>query len=614
MTSTLGQRSGPVPAPVRGPVGVPRALVPWLDLPGLLALALITVQGVWRGLLLGRGFFTQDDFLMFARSNTSLSADLLTQDYAGHLFPGGFLFSWVAAHHAPLDWGVAVAEIVVMQALAAGLAWLVLCRMLPERWVRLPILAVYLFSPLTLVSTQWWAVAIQFLPVAMFLLLAVWAFLVRVQDDSPWAAPVVVIATVLGLAFQERAVLYPVVLGFLAVGLSTTRSRRRPLGGAVRDHLPLWATLVVVVGGYLVWHREAAPIETSSAGSSGDNVELVGNFFFRNLFPGLAGGPWDPDVLGNSLVYPPDWAVGVGTAVVVLLAVWTMVRGGATAVIGWLLLVVYALLDAALLFGGRATMGASFGMLPRYTADILPVVVVVLGLAVRDIVPRGGHQGTRSATLPRTAALVAVAAYIASTLPTTLVVAPASYNEFSRSYVTNLREGLRAEPSAVLFDGLVPREVMTTWFQDLGRVSVVLDTAPERPVFDRPSHALRIVAADGTLHPINLVGTTPMAKPSDPECGYHLNPGRDVRVPLRDPVDDTDLVVRLSYYTSVEQGTVEAEIAGETYRFDLLGRLNSVDLVVNGAFDEITLRLVEGDGTVCVSGLQVGYAVPRQGS
>ena len=149
------------------------------------------------------------------------------------------------------------------------------------------------------------------------------------------------------------------------------------------------------------------------------------------------------------------------------------------------------------------------------------------------------------------------------------MVAPESYNEFSRTYVTNLREGLRAEPTAVLFDGLVPREVMTTWFEELGRVSVVLDTAPERPVFDLPSHALRVVATDGTLHPANLVGTTAMEKADDPECGYHVAPGRDVRVPLREPVDDTDLVVRLSYYTSVDQGTVEAEVAGETYRFDL---------------------------------------------
>ena len=49
MTSTVGRRSAPVPVPVRGPVGVPRALVPWLDAPGLIALALIVGQGVWRG-------------------------------------------------------------------------------------------------------------------------------------------------------------------------------------------------------------------------------------------------------------------------------------------------------------------------------------------------------------------------------------------------------------------------------------------------------------------------------------------------------------------------------------------------------------------------------------
>ena len=156
-----------------------------------------------------------------------LSLDLLLQDYSGHLFPGGFLFAWANTHLAPLDWTLAVVEIVVLQLIASALAWLVLCRLLPGSWWRLAVLSVYLFCPLALWPTQWWAVAIQYLPVCIFLFLATWALLHRLQENSRWSGPLVVLATAAGLLFQERAVLYPVVLGFVAVAFAEAVGPRR---------------------------------------------------------------------------------------------------------------------------------------------------------------------------------------------------------------------------------------------------------------------------------------------------------------------------------------------------------------------------------------------------
>ena len=133
---------------------------------------------------------------MLTLGGDPLSVDLLVQDYSGHLFPGGFLIAWLNTHLAPLDWSVAVVEIVVLQLVASVLAWLVLCRLLPGSWWRLPVLSAYLFCPLSLWPTQWWAVAIQYLPVSIFLFLATWALLHRLQDGSRWSGPLVVLATV----------------------------------------------------------------------------------------------------------------------------------------------------------------------------------------------------------------------------------------------------------------------------------------------------------------------------------------------------------------------------------------------------------------------------------
>ena len=222
------------------------ALRPWRSAAGLVALALVAGQLAWRAVLLGRGYFTQDDFLMLTLGGRPLSLDLLMQNYSGHLFPGGFAIAWLHTHVAPLDWTVAVVEIVMLQLVASVLAWLVLCRLLPGSWWRLPVLSTYLFCPLALWPVQWWAVAIQYLPVSIFLFLAIWAMLHRLQEGSRWSGPLVVLATVAGLLFQERAVLYPVVLGFVAVAYAEAVGLRR-IVVALRGHLVVWVPLVAVL-------------------------------------------------------------------------------------------------------------------------------------------------------------------------------------------------------------------------------------------------------------------------------------------------------------------------------------------------------------------------------
>ena len=249
---------------------------------------------------------------MFARSNTSLSADLLTQDYAGHLFPGGFLFSWVAAHHAPLDWGVAACRDRRAAGRRGGSR---LAGAVPDaagavgagcRSSRCTCSARSPWSPRS--GGRWRSSSSRS----------------RCSCCSPsgrsWPACRTAAAGRRPSSSWRRCSAWcsrsarcstPSCSASWRSGLATTRTRRRGRSAArcatTSACGPRWSSSSAA---YLFWHREAAPIESSSAGSSGDNVALVGNFFFRNLFPGLAGGPWHPEVLGNSLVYPPDWAVG----------------------------------------------------------------------------------------------------------------------------------------------------------------------------------------------------------------------------------------------------------------------------------------------------------------
>ncbi len=592
-------------------------LRPWRSAAGAAALVLIAGQLAWRAVILARGYFTQDDFLMLTLGARPLSVDLLMQDYSGHLFPGGFLIAWLHTHLAPLDWGVAVVEIVVLQLVASILAWLVLCRLLPASWWRLPVLAVYLFCPLALAPTQWWAVAIQYLPVSIFLLLATWGLLHRLQEGSRWSGPLVVLATVAGLLFQERAVLYPVVLGFVAIAFSDAVGLRR-VGAAVREHLVVWVPLLLLLIGYVVAHRELAPIARTSPGSVAASAELVGNFVARNAVPGFVGGPWaDPGP--STIVVPTGWAVALSWAVVVVLVVLTL-RRSRSAVWGWLLLLVYTLVDVVLLFGGRTgpDFGTALGMIARYAADIVPVLVVALGLVARaattapSAAPVGRETARRRRTVPVVLALVAC--YVASSAVSTSVIAPHSYNTDDRAYVEGLRADLRADPRAVVFDSAPPDNVMVVWFGDDARVSTVVGTAPEEPVFDLPTYVMRMVDPAGRLRPFSLLGAVSDVPTSDRKCVHPVTGDRVTVVRLASPVGGGKQVARIAYYTAAS-GFLRVSTPGHESSLPLRTGLNVADLVVDGPLEEVELRLettaeATADATVCVVEVLVGYPTP----
>ena len=333
------------------------ALRPWRSAAGAAALVLIGGQLLWRAALLGRGYFTQDDFLMLTLGARPLSLDLLLQDYSGHLFPGGFLFAWANSHLAPLDWTLAVVEIVVLQLIASALAWLVLCRLLPGSWWRLAVLSVYLFCPLALWPTQWWAVAIQYLPVCIFLFLATWALLHRLQENSRWSGP-------RGRARDRRGTPVPGTRGAVPRGA-------RVRGRGVRR------------GGRPAQDRRGPPEPPRRLGAPGradrrlrDGAPRARTD--RQRLAGLGGGvgragrqlpgpqrrprasPAGPGRTreGAPSSFRPTWAVVLGWTVLVGVVALTLYRS-LSAVWGWLLLLVYTLADAVLLFGGRT--GPDFG-------------------------------------------------------------------------------------------------------------------------------------------------------------------------------------------------------------------------------------------------------------
>lgn len=579
-----------------------RRLGAWSGVSGVTGVVLIAVQGLAHALMLSRAWFTQDDFLMLAKSvGRPLSWELLTQGYSGHLFPGGFLFAWFHANHTPLDWAAGIVPLVLIQVACCVVLWLVVTRIAGAGWARVPVLVFFALCPLTLISIQWWAVAIQFLPVTFFSLLAVWALL-RSRDEDRRGWWVLVVGSVIGaLLFQERGVLVPVMLYLVALALDESSSWTRRVRQTTLRAWPLWAACSGVVLGYLALHRALVPITTAATGST-DDVALVANLVFRNAVPGLWGGPLWPTVISDSIVVPPTWFWVLAVVATGALVVWTVRRGGPSTRWAWIGLAIFTAANVALLFFGRSQLGSIFGLNPRYAADIVPIAAILASVVISD---------TRALSRARPALTVAVA-YAAVAACTTLVVVPYTFNQVDRRFVEAVRADLRANPQVVLFDGGVPDDIMVGWFGDDARLSVLLATAPENPVFDVPSRRMHMVDPQGRVREVALVGEVRAEPAADGVCGHRVT-ADPVDIPMDRKVDPRRQVMRIGYYTNVA-ARATVTVGDMAHAFTVSPGLNAVDIVVSGAeVDRVTASIDHPTATLCIPSLLVGFPTPVGG-
>lgn len=611
-----GARTAPAPSATAGPVSVARGWrAAWSGGTAVGAVVLLLAQLVWRASYLVQGYFTQDDFLMLHLGGTqALAPGYLMQAYSGHLFPGGFLIAYVQARLAGLSWPAAYLPVIVMQLAAGVLMWLLLTRLLGLRTTRLPLLAVFCLCPLSLWSTQWWAVAIQFLPVELCGLAAALAYVAWRQDATRWGRQLTVAFVVVGLGFQERAML--ILLVVLAAALVADRS-----GGVtgrvldvVRRDARTWLALVGVVVLYLVLHAWLAPVTAGGGAGGRGSLDLVGNFFFRNLVPGLFGGPWTGERVTGAAVIPPVWVVAVSCGLLLALVGFTLHSGGATARLSWLLLLAYGAADVLLLFGGRAQYGGSLGLTTRYVADMMPILVIALAGALEAVVlpARLARFFAAAGRVERRtlAAVVVVVAYAASAAVTSRLTAPDLFNTAARSYVDNLGADLSEQPTAVLYDSTVPAEVMIPWFGKDSRVSTVYGIEPGAPQFDVASEQLRMV--DDAGHVRQIVLRHPVSAVAGPsrECGYNVTLSPTL-VPMPRQVPFGKNVLRLGYYTNVYD--IAILIAGsQIVSVPVQPGLHSVDVVLPTTFDTFSVRLSVSAGTLCLASAVAGEPRPAQ--
>ncbi|WP_182375961.1 hypothetical protein [Nocardioides sp. WS12] len=579
----------------------------WRGQQGAAALAVLLTMVVSRWILLGESFFNQDDFYLSGRAyDADLTLEFLVRDTAGHVNPLQQLAYWLLAHLAPYDWGLVAAFVLVLQTATTVVMWLLLTRLLGERWSRVVLLAVFAWAPITLATTLWWSAAMGLWPHLLCSLLAVW-FLVRWhQGDARGVTSVlaIVLTTTVGLLWHERAVLIVPVLFGVAVCLCDESIGWRRLRAATIRYRWLWAWLVLLLAGFLVAHGLLTDVEGGES-TFREQAGVTWSFLGKNVVPGFFGGPWAGELEGGA-VRPATWVVVMSAGLALVVAALLVLRGGPAR--RWALVVLsgYVVADLALLISGRAGFGAIIGLDPRYSSDVIHAAVLCAALALRGgpdwLALRWAAQSTRRQTIAVTALIGAYG--VAACLGTALLV-PHFQNTEDRSFVANLRADLAADPTQVIFDDLAPADVVLPLVGDDSRLSRVFGQLPEHPAFDEPSARMRVVGEDGHLKPTVFAGSVPAVPGPDGECGHEVG-ARDVAVPFRLPVEGR-VLIRIAYFASNESTVA---VAAGDWEASFLARRgpNEMWLVlpdVPGPVAALDLRS-DGRSIVCVTGVDAG--------
>jgi hypothetical protein len=596
--------------PANAPPMTPTSAV-WGSPAGVLASFVIAVSVMWRAVVVGRGWFGQNDFLISLPSTSP--TDL---EYTAGFSPASVLLAQRVATIAPLDWPTAAAIVLIVQSAALVVLWHVLSRILPDRWLRVPVLTFFAVTPLTLWSTQWWTFALQFWPAAVAVLVALLAVLRSTQRGwapGPWVAAA---GTATALAFNERWILAPVLLLGIAVAVGSEARAGDRFARVLLAHRRIWAAQGFVVVLYASVRAVAAPPRVDDL----REPIVVATAYLRHLSALLPGGPWGHGSVDHAVLTAPSWAVGVGMLLFLAVLALTLTHGGLDARIAWSVFAVHFLLFVGLLttHPGESTPEA-VDFLYRYGADTALVLTVVVSAALRQTpvisvagIPMKALRATATSSEVPVALVASLALVTSAALSTPALSRPLLHRD-SHTYVDTARAALRDDRTAVILDSGAPASVISPWFGEAATVSTVLAHAPENPVFDLPSHRLRLVREDGAFTPVTLSGSVDMVPTDDEVCPRAVRFAGAV-VPFQRTVPMGRWVVRLGYYTA-DAGLAVVDVAGQRISVPVQSGLNSVDVPVTATFDELSIALEHPTATLCLASATAGFPTsPPEGS
>ena len=613
--TVAGHRGGHRAAGRPGP-GSPR----WSDPPVLLALAgflLIGIQLALRGWALSGSWFYSDDLEFLADATTSpLGLGFLLTPHDSQLMPGGILVTWLVAQAGAFAWPVAAGSTLVLQ-LAADLAcWWSLRQLFGPRWEVLPLLAAYLFWPLTFTSFMWWAAALNHVPLQAAAFLAIGSLArARRTGRRRWTAATVG-AVALGLCFYVKAALLVLPLGLFVLLYLTDWSHgpRRGAAAVIRRTWPLAVMLAVLLGGYTLLYTSTTPSPLTGTAAI-DYAAIADAMFRRSLVPALLGGPWvwfTPSPPVSLVATPQVMSTLAVAALAVALTIAVVRRQGAWRAVAFV--TPYLALAFWLTARGRGPgTGEIPGLLLRYLADSTPWLVVAAGLLLlplrRGLDARADPGAVLAGSRGRLVPLVAVA--------TTALVLSSAWSSVSfathwrqfdaRTYVQNVQAEADVRPLVVLDD-----PVSTT----IADVTSYENTLPSRLLTPlRPRVRAVETATDPMLLDVDGKPTVPLvsdgamsAPGPQADCGYAVGADR-IPVTLTGTPPAYDWWLSVAYYAG-EATTLRVELGDRILRVPVERGAHRWFTQGSGAVGDLVLAGTDDGAVICVTSVKAGRVVP----
>lgn len=577
----------------------------------LAAVAIGLIPFVLHAITIFQGYFWQDDFAIVHRAMKASLADpaYLFQDYNDHVAPGLFLIAGIVTAIEPLGYPVAVLPLLLLQAAATVQFWRLLTRCFGQRPAVLVPFAMFAFSPLVLFTTQWWAFALQMIPLLLAIASALGSHVRYLDTGRRRHAVYAVLWVLFGLAFFQKAALLPALM----VGLTALMAPGSPsLWSALRGHWRLWTGYLLLIAGYAAVYLSLSGAR-DGARQPGDQgtVEYFGRAVVDTFLRGVLGGPWSGDA-STTLWAPPPFE----GRVLVLLATALIVAAGILltrrrAVHAWLFAAGYLLVDLALVaFARLPAFGAMLAADPRFVVDAGLVAILFGAFAFLSPVSARAEESPVWSGPVRHVAVGLTVAYAVGAVVSTSALAPALKFRESREYVAGLRATIAADPEIVLYDTQVPDTVM--WrggFGDAALISRMVDLLPQKARFDEPTE--KLYQLDDQGRPQQITGlVNPRNGEEGPvkDCGWVV--GEEITM-VRLPEQVTGRrVVLINYYTK-DSGEGSVIVGAREQIVQFQAGVHQLALVVDGSFGRVDLRRNTSVAPVCVVAVQVGQPLIR---
>lgn len=577
----------------------------------LTAYVLIGLQLIYRAVTISRSYYWQDDFrhLSLMREE-GLTPSTLVRDYNDHLEILNNVLYWLLSRAPTTHFWPAVVVIMLLQVAASVLMWQLLRHLLVSRPSLLIPFAVFLFSPLMLVSTLWLAAALEMLWLQVAMLGALWC-LFKWHDGGGrrWLVGTFVFHVVGLLAWEKSLVILPLMLASIVlIGMRgrPVRERLRTL----RRHWGFWVGHLLVWVGYLALYLTVTDGSEKGLGSLGFSpFTAASRILFALFLPGMFGAPWTSTGADNTQYPYVNLAIRILAilAVLVLFALSVYVSGR-NALEPWLLLLLYVAGDIALVLWGRAGFLELVARDPRYVADAVPVACICIALAFQggrtDAAQREEEEEAPHASIlsqPVAASLAVV--LTASCLLTGIQLAPVVERTYSRDYVRTLLEEYDRYPGRAVVDTVTTPQIAFMNHSDL------LEAVGQDAPFNKPSTRLFMFDSLATMRLVELKDLVVSHSGPKKDCGYPVGRKPVVIGELDEKYMRGDLVARVGYVTGVD-ARIRLRVGDHPWQqLRVTPGLGYAWFVIPQQSGEILVQAIGEEG-VCISDIRVGQPWP----